>query len=76
MSFSQHLAAFTPDGDTVLTVGVFDGVHLGHRHLLNHLIDWASPGCAPHRAYLLQPAGHRVPPRHIPQLPYHAGAET
>jgi riboflavin kinase/FMN adenylyltransferase len=26
---------------------VFDGVHLGHRHLLNHLIDWADPGCVP-----------------------------
>ena len=47
MSFSQLLAGFTPNRDTVLTVGVFDGVHLGHRHLLDHLIDWADPGCIP-----------------------------
>ena len=47
MSFSQHLAGFAPDKDTVLTVGVFDGVHLGHKHLLHQLINWSSPYCAP-----------------------------
>ena len=47
MTFRQLLADSTPGQDTVLTIGVFDGVHLGHRHLLQHLIQRAQPNCQP-----------------------------
>jgi riboflavin kinase/FMN adenylyltransferase len=33
----EELAGFKPDKDTLLTIGVFDGVHLGHQRLISEL---------------------------------------
>jgi riboflavin kinase/FMN adenylyltransferase len=37
MEIEQELASNTPHGETLLTIGVFDGVHAGHRYLLKGL---------------------------------------
>ena len=63
MSSSQELSAFTPDSQTLLTLGVFDGVHKGHLSLIETLKQRATardllPGIvtfSPHPAEVLHP---------------------
>jgi riboflavin kinase/FMN adenylyltransferase len=65
MNLRHQLASAAPDQDTVLTLGVFDGVHLGHQHLMRRLIRMAEPSCVPavltfsnHPATVLRPGTH------------------
>jgi len=41
MQVEKELAEQAPEKDTILTIGVFDGVHLGHRYLVSQLIKHA-----------------------------------
>jgi len=38
MQVEKELGVFSPEKDTILTVGVFDGVHLGHKRLISELL--------------------------------------
>jgi len=40
----SDLSKLTPERETLLTIGVFDGVHLGHRHLIRKLTQRAAEG--------------------------------
>ena len=41
MQIEEELAGFSPKQDMLLTIGVFDGVHLGHKHLISQLNEHA-----------------------------------
>jgi riboflavin kinase/FMN adenylyltransferase len=41
MQVEEELARFSPEKDLLLTIGVFDGVHLGHRYLISNLVSQA-----------------------------------
>ena len=42
MPIKGELAKFSPQKETLISIGVFDGVHLGHQHLLNSLVQKAN----------------------------------
>lgn len=41
MQVEQELAGLSPKKDMLLTIGVFDGVHLGHKYLISQLKEQA-----------------------------------
>jgi len=41
MQVEEELAKLSPDKDMLLTIGVFDGVHLGHKSLISQLLEQA-----------------------------------
>ncbi len=41
MQVEKELAELSPEKDMLLTIGVYDGVHLGHKYLISQLVEHA-----------------------------------
>jgi len=70
MQIEAELAGFTPRQETVLTIGVLDGVHLGHQELIGYLRRQALardylPGVVTFRNH---PLDVLSPQTHLPRL--------
>jgi riboflavin kinase/FMN adenylyltransferase len=70
MLVEEELARVSPDRDTLLAIGVFDGVHLGHKYLISQLLAEARlqnllPGVVTFRRH---PQEVLSPPTRLPLL--------
>ncbi len=68
MSVEEELAEFASEKDMLLTIGVFDGVHLGHQYLISQLTERARQ-----QNWLSGVVTFRQHPRELlspPKLPY------
>ena len=73
MPVEKELASIIPARGTILSVGAFDGVHLGHQALLRRLADEAKrqeliPGVVTFRQHPLLFLAPGSAPRHIASL--------
>ena len=73
MRVEEELKELTPHGETVLTVGVFDGVHLGHRRLIEYVARQAMlrncvPGVGTIRSHPLHTMSPENPLSHLNSL--------
>ena len=65
MTLVDELTRLSPERDTALTVGVFDGVHLGHKYLISKLIEEAGqrnllPGVVTFRQHPQEVVSHKT----------------